>query len=309
METMGNDRVLVVGCVAHADLYRVLLKPRELILALVISMPGNHESSLCIGIHPDDGGGECTASRTQGRCRIAQGRAHCSYCLEKRCANHCKCARTGQRESRKRGRAGAFPQPRVRSRSPAPANPPAPVPPPVPKASYLGMRVQKEDIASLRIREKALQERKLAQDRFNESRTLESTWGYGRFGLTTWDEAVHHGLTTWYLKHKANLGSKQLLHFLEFAAHMRASGGPASAASGEQDVVDAGVQENSVQNAKASVLAQLNEVKDRDLETRRGVFKSLLLKYHPDKNPGNETVSCIVFQFVMKQKEWFPTAA
>ena len=45
------------------------------------------------------------------------------------------------------------------------------------------------------------------------------------------------------------------------------------------------------------------------LESRRRVFKALLLKYHPDKNPGNEAVSSITFQFVMKQKEWFSVAA
>ena len=44
------------------------------------------------------------------------------------------------------------------------------------------------------------------------------------------------------------------------------------------------------------------------LESRRRVFKALLLKYHPDKNPGNEAVSSITFQFVMKQKEWFSVA-
>ena len=55
--------------------------------------------------------------------------------------------------------------------------------------------------------------------------------------------------------------------------------------------------------------AELHEAKDLDLESRRRVFKALLLKYHPDKNPGNEAVSSITSQFVMKQKEWLSVAA
>ena len=53
----------------------------------------------------------------------------------------------------------------------------------------------------------------------------------------------------------------------------------------------------------------LKLAKDLDLESRRRVFKALLLKYHPDMNPGNGAVSSITFQFVMKQKEWFSVAA
>ena len=82
-------------------------------------------------------------------------------------------------------------------------------------------------------------------------------------------------------------------------------GGSSSASSGGPDLADADHQESVL----ASVLAELHEAKDLDLESRRGVFKALLLKYHPDKNPGNEAVSSITFQFVMKQKEWFSVAA
>lgn len=65
------------------------------------------------------------------------------------------------------------------------------------------MRIQKDDIEELRSTENTLRARKLAQDRYHAGRTLEDTWGFMRFGLTFWHEAVHHGLTTWYLKHKA----------------------------------------------------------------------------------------------------------
>ena len=86
-------------------------------------------------------------------------------------------------------------------------------------------------------------------------------------------------------------------------------GGSSSASSGGPDLADAEHQESIIQSARASVLAELHEAKDLDLESRRRVFKALLLKYHPDKNPGNEAVSSITFQFVMKQKEWFSVAA
>ena len=63
----------------------------------------------------------------------------------------------------------------------------------------------------------------------------------------------------------------------------------------------------SMVSDRADVVAALTAVKDSVLAERRRVFKSLLLKWHPDKNPGREGYCGIMFQRVVAQKGWFRT--
>jgi len=166
-----------------------------------------------------------------------------------------------------------------------------------------GLRVKREDITPLGVTEDTLRGRKEGQQRYNVEKVLEPTWGYGRFGLYTWNAAVDHGLTSFYMRHRSELGSVQLKHFLEYCQNVR----DARAAGAATAETGSGTAEGGLGADRAEVVATLTAAKDSELVERRRVFKNLLLKWHPDKNPGREGYCGVMFQHVVAQKAWFVT--
>ena len=98
------------------------------------------------------------------------------------------------------------------------------------------MRVRAADIPALGVSPECLAARKERLARANQGRrALETGWGYGRHGATTWEDALQEpalGLTRWWLGRKAELASKQLLRFLDWAAEELTAGGPGGGVAG-----------------------------------------------------------------------------
>ena len=44
---------------------------------------------------------------------------------------------------------------------------------------------------------------------------------------------------------------------------------------------------------------------DKNLKEKQLAYKELLLRWHPDKHPGNKEIATQVFQFLQARKEWF----
>lgn len=165
------------------------------------------------------------------------------------------------------------------------------------------MRVRKEDVAPLMQTPATYRRRLAAQHRFAPdvgARLLEPTWGFGKYKISNWQEALNCPLTTWYITHKANLGSERLLELLEFCVAERERAAAGAAAGAQDTAVEA-----SVEAHRADVLEVLRQSRDQGSDERRKVFKGLLLKWHPDKNPDGVEEAAVIFQYIVKQRSWF----
>jgi hypothetical protein len=179
----------------------------------------------------------CRGNRAgNGPARVKYGR--CRVCTEAKCASHCECARNGVRAGRSAGRPGSSDINGVGIHIPVLAsssNAVSPMPVSAAKASAASApmqsprRVDKSDIAALKITEVELTERKRRQFRNCVNigeRPLETGWGYlKRFGGTvcTWAQAINLDLTDWWLRRlqKDEVGSQQLIEFLRWVETQR----------------------------------------------------------------------------------------
>ena len=55
----------------------------------------------------------------------------------------------------------------------------------------------------------------------------------------------------------------------------------------------------------SKVAAELANAKEKlSLDERQKLFKRLLIKWHPDKNPDDQDVATRVFQELQEKKDW-----
>eukprot|EP00442_Polarella_glacialis_P039749 CAMPEP_0115078668 /NCGR_PEP_ID=MMETSP0227-20121206/17676_1 /TAXON_ID=89957 /ORGANISM="Polarella glacialis, Strain CCMP 1383" /LENGTH=192 /DNA_ID=CAMNT_0002466077 /DNA_START=47 /DNA_END=625 /DNA_ORIENTATION=+ len=62
---------------------------------------------------------------------------------------------------------------------------------------------------------------------------------------------------------------------------------------------------NSVEEVKAQLLSELYDLRVRPLKERKKKWQECQLRWHPDKNLGEEAYYQLIFTWLLDQKDWF----